>query len=110
MRRWTGFAAGVAIGGLGLAVLLGRGPLTPTAHAQYLSRFQNVDVDFETTGAISTLTFFDRDSGDTYIYIASGTGKFQFAQRLTIQQLGGPIAANLGSNSSNIPKLQTGIE
>lgn len=110
MRRWAGFAAGVAVGSVVLFALLGRGPFTATAQAQYLSRFQNVDVDFETTGSVSTLTFFDRDSGDTYIYIASGSGKFQFAQKLSIQALGGPIAANLGSNSSKIPELQTGIE
>lgn len=110
MRGWTGFAVGVVVGGAVLVLLLGRSPLIPAAHAQYLSKFQNVDVDFETSANVSTLTFFDRDSGDTYIYIARGAGKFQFAQKLSIQALGGPLAASLGADASNVPRLHTGIE
>ena len=110
MRGWVGIAMGIVVGGVAVAALLGRGALVPSAHAQYLSTFQNVDVDFETTGAISTLTFFDRDSGDTYIYIASGTGQFQFTRKLSMKDLGGPLAAELATGASNLPKLQTGIE
>ena len=106
MRTWTIFVFGALVGIVSIAALR----FAPTANAQYLNRLQHVDLDFETNANSSTLTFFDRDSGSVYIYIATGAGNFQFARRLTIQELGGPLLSQTTNPTRNIPKLPTGTE
>ncbi|GIX06949.1 MAG: hypothetical protein KatS3mg115_1352 [Candidatus Poribacteria bacterium] len=93
MRRngWWMLLAGV-VGGI-LGVILGRGWEAVPAWGQHLARFQNVEVDFETTGTVSTLVFFDRDSGALYFYAATANGPFQFARSVRLQELGGPLQA-----------------
>ena len=110
MRTWTAFGLGILIGVAAVLFGAGRISLLSEARAQYLERLQNVDVDFETSGNVSTLTFFDRDSGELYIYIATGTGNFRFARRLTLKELGGPLASEVSERLRTIPQLPTGLE
>jgi hypothetical protein len=110
MKAWRVFALGL-FAGISILVGVSRLLFTPSAQAQYLSKFQNVQFDFNTTGAVSTLTFFNRETGEIFVYIASGTSDFKFARRMTLQELGGPIQIGLNRPSQQrIPPLQEGLD
>lgn len=103
MGRWfsLGVGLGVVLAFFGLRLIV------PTpANAQYLSKFQNVQFQFATTGATSTLAFFNRETGEVFLYVASGRGDFQFARRLVVKELGEPLAQSV----KPIPRLPAGVE
>ncbi len=93
-----------------MALAIGRAPFVSPAEAQHLSRLQHVDFDFDTTGQASTLTFFNRDTGEVFLYVASMSGNFTFARSLTLEQLGGPLADQATQRLRGIPQLPTGTE
>jgi hypothetical protein len=107
MRRWLSLGIGVGIG-LALTLLFVRLSAPATANAQYLSKFQNVQFQFSTTGTTSTLAFFNRETGEVFLYVASGRGDFQFVKRLAVKELGSPLTA--GAVGTRIPRLPTGVE
>ena len=109
MRSWRALAVGIALGVV-LVLVVARAPFVPSAQAQHLSRLQNLEFDFDTTGQASTLTFFDKDTGDIYLYVASTSGRFAFARRLTLQELGGPLADQATQRLRQIPQLPSGAE
>jgi len=94
--------------GIVLAVLGARLFAPRTANAQYLSKFQHVQFQFSTTGTTSTLAFFNRETGEVFLYVASGRGEFQFAKRLTVKELGAPLTT--GTTGIRVPRLPTGTE
>ena len=93
-----------------MALAIGRAPFLSSAEAQHLGRLQNVDFDFDTTGQASTLTFFNKDTGEVFLYVASMSGKFTFARSLTLQDLGGPLADEATQRLRRVPQIQTGTE
>ena len=109
MRSWRTLAVGVVLG-IAIVALLERASFVRSAQAQHLGRLQNVAFDFDTTGQASTLTFFDRDTGDIYLYVASTSGRFAFARRLSLKELGGPLADQAAHRLRQVPQLPTGIE
>lgn len=103
MKQWffLGIGWGVVLTLFGLRLMM-----PPLANAQYLSKFQNVQFQFATTGATSTLAFFNRESGEVFLYVASGRGDFQLAKRFVVKELGDPLTQGV----KTIPRLPTGVE
>ncbi|MBM3216452.1 hypothetical protein FJZ36_16245 [Candidatus Poribacteria bacterium] len=108
VRRWGSWLVAFVLGAV--AVLMVSRGLVPSAKAQYLGKFQNVDFGFSTTGGTSTLTFFDRDTGVVYLYVASGRGDFQLARRLTLSELGQPLAVGMRAPATRVPSLPSGLD
>ena len=109
MRSWKALIAGIGLG-IATVLVLTRASLIPNAEAQHLNRLQNVEFDFDTTGQASTLSFFNKDTGEIFLYVASTSGKFVFAKRLSLQELGGPIADQALQRLQQVPQLPSGIE
>lgn len=102
MSRWKSIGVGVVVG-LALTAMFARLVSPATAQAQHLSKFQNVQFQFSTTGTTTTLAFFNRETGEVFLYAATGRGEFQFAKRLAVSELGSPLAS--GAATTRIPRL-----
>jgi hypothetical protein len=109
MRRYPAVTLAAVVVAL-LVLALTRSPLVPRAQAQHLSKFQNVEFAFNTTGAASTLAFFDRDSGDLYLYVAGQGSDFQFVRRLTVVELGAPLTVAARTRLPAIPQLPQAVD